>query len=284
MKCKIVVNRDSGNFEKLDLDKLTKLLDCNAEREIIDSKSQWNAQGFDTVVVCGGDGTLFNALEKCRGKRLVYVPCGTLNETAATASGLDRLNAVNGMPFAYVCATGSFTEIGYSAESSAKKQLKFFAYLQQIAKAYRCHEINAKIDIDGKSFEGDFTLLMVLKSHRCFGFRFNKDYKSIQKPFLLAVRSVGKDSIRNRIKMFFPFFRIFFCGAKQQVKKQWLLLPFDRLTIEIDKPQSFCIDGEKRTLGGTLRFSQFAPEIPIEIVPPPKQSRRKTSKSCQTEK
>lgn len=274
MKCKLVANRDSGNFDKLNIDKLLYSLGCDADVETIDGNSNWNADGFDTVIVCGGDGTLSNAVCKCRGKRLVYIPCGTLNETAATAKTIDKIMQVNDNPFSYVCATGSFTEIGYSAAKNKKKQWKALAYLPQVAKNYRCHAIDMRLDVDGKIFEGTFTLFMVLKSHRCFGFCFNKDYFRTAKPYVLAIRSQGNDCPKNRLKMFFPFFRIFFCGARPCIKKNWLLLPFDLLTAEIEM-RDFCVDGEKRRLGGVLKFAQTEVIPPIEVISPTKTERLK---------
>ncbi len=65
MTCKLVVNADSGNFCKLDVDKLLNALGCvDTEIETIDSQTDWSAEGYDTVlIVCGGDGTLHNAIE-----------------------------------------------------------------------------------------------------------------------------------------------------------------------------------------------------------------------------
>lgn len=145
MNCKLVINKDSGNFAKLNVNELLCSLGCNAEVEVIDSKSNWTCNGFDTVIVCGGDGTLHNALEKCSGKKIVYAPCGTLNEAALTSKRITSLGKANNELFSYVCATGSFTEIGYLAKNNHKKHWKSLAYLPQILKCYRCHNICAKL-------------------------------------------------------------------------------------------------------------------------------------------
>lgn len=269
MKCKVVINKDSGNCEKLDVDALLAALNCNAQVEMIDSNSNWSAKGFDTLVVCGGDGTLHNALEKCRGKRLVYVPCGTLNETALTNDKLTSLGKVNDGVFSYVCAAGTFTPIGYSAKNDGKKRWKSLAYLPQIFKTYRCCQIAAELVVDGKKFDDSYTLLMVLKSHRCFGFSFNKDFKKTQKNYLVAIKSAGADNLKNRAKIFFPFFRIFFCGARPQIRKNWMLLPFDNLTVKLRQPQDFCLDGENRRLSGELHFSELTLDRPVEVIKTP---------------
>ncbi|MCM1533578.1 MAG: hypothetical protein NC099_02885 [Corallococcus sp.] len=271
MNCKVIVNADSGNFARLDLDRLLNTLGCvNAELEMINSASDWSADGYETLVVCGGDGTLHNALEKYRDKKIVYVPCGTLNETAGTDSSIASLGRVNDEVFSYVCATGSFTEIGYSAQNKDKKRFKAIAYLPQILKNYRSCETAATLNIDGKILQGNFTLIMILKSHRCFGFPFNKSYKRHKGLYLVAIKSFGKDCLANRIKMFAPFFRVFFCGVnKPTARKNWMLVPFDNLTVTLEKPQNFCVDGEKRILCGDLHFCEQTLDKQIDVVKAP---------------
>ena len=286
MNCKLVMNVDSGNCAKLDVETLLKNLGYVAQVELIDSSSQWNADGYDTVIVCGGDGTLHNAIDKCQDKKIFYAPCGTLNELAATNASVTSVGKVNDQYFSYVCASGSFTEIGYSAKNKHKKRWKSLAYLPQIFRCYHCHEIGAKLDVDGKKFQGKYTLIMVLKSHRCFGFPFNKDYKKTGKTYLLAVRSFGADTLKNRVKMFAPFFRIFVCGVKPKICKNWMLLPFDQLTMELDSPQDFCLDGEKCVLGGVVHICRQTLAQPITVVDTPflRCKRRNKNKNFETTK
>ena len=281
MACKIIVNRDSGNCARLDLDKLTCMLGCkDAHIENISSGTDWSADGYDTVVVCGGDGTLHNAIDKCRAQQIIYAPCGTLNEASATNETLKSVGKVNGESFSYVCACGSFTEIGYSAQNKHKQRWKSVAYLPQIFRHYKCHEIAATMEIDGKTIEREnYTLLMILQSHRCFGFNFNRSYKKDKKLYLLAIKSPGKDCLKNRAKMFFPFFRVFFCGISHPMsRKNWFLTPFDKLTVKLNGTQDFCLDGEKRTLAGVLEIEQQALEKEVYIIKPPFCRRRKNTK------
>lgn len=281
MACKIIVNRDSGNCARLDLDKLICTLGCeDAQIENITKATDWSADGYDTVVVCGGDGTLHHAIDKCQSNQIIYAPCGTLNEASATAKSLKTVGKVNGESFSYVCACGSFTEIGYAVENRRKQRWKSIAYLPQILKQYRCHEIAATLNVDGKIFDkNSYTLLMVLKSHRCFGFNFNRSYKKNQKLYLLAIKSPGSDCLKNRAKMFFPFFRVFFCGISHPMsRKSWFLTPFDKLTVTLEKQQDFCLDGEKRTLDGVIEISERTLDKEIFIIKPPFCRRRKNKK------
>lgn len=271
MSCKVILNADSGNCSRLDIDKLLSMLGCvDTEIETIDKNSDWNANGFDTVIVCGGDGTLHNAIEKCQGKQIIYAPCGTLNEAARTSNTITSVGSVNDDKFSYVCATGSFTEIGYSARNDNKKRYKSLAYVSQVLKNYKCKQISAKLDVDGKIINGEFTLLMILKSHRCFGLPFNKCYKKKNGLYLVAIRSIGSDNLMNRAKMFFPFFRVFFCGVRKPCERRnWLVLPFDNLTVTLKNEQAFCVDGEKRVLKGDLRFAEHTLDKQINVVKTP---------------
>lgn len=271
MDCKVIVNADSGNYNRLDLDKLLNELGCvNTTVELINSKSDWSADGYDTVIVCGGDGTLHCALEKCPDKKIVYAPCGTLNEAAKACSVIHSIGKVNDKPFSYVCAAGSFTEIGYSANNKHKKRFKALAYLPQVLQTYRSHKISAVLNVDGRIVKDDYTLLMVLKSSRCFGFDFNKSYRKNGGLYLVAIRSKGDDNLLTRFKMFAPFFRVFFCGVTAPKNaKDFFVLPFNDLTISLKTPQSFCLDGEKRVLTGELHFSEqrLAQEIAVVKTP-----------------
>ena len=280
MACKVIVNADSGNYARLDVDKLLQKLGCvDTEVETIDSDKDWSADGYDTLIVCGGDGTLHNAIEKCSDKKIVYVPCGTLNETAHTDNPITSVGKINDRYFSYVTATGSFTEIGFLAKNDRKKKWKALAYLPQVIRSYHSKQIKAELNVDGEKINGEFTLIMVLKSHRCFGFSFNKSYKKHKGLYLVAIRSFGGDSIKNRVKMFAPFFRVFFVGVnKPQIKRDWMLVPFEKLTVTLDEPQDFCLDGEKRRLAGELRFSAQVLEREIDVVKTPYTRRTRASR------
>lgn len=266
MKYNVIINRNSGNCNKLNLAAITDMFGNDTEVHYTDD-GKAPCRDCDAVVVCGGDGTLKNALDNYRDKPIFFVPCGTFNETRHLGDSINFVGDCNGQSFGYVCATGSFTEIGYSTKCAAKRRLKCFAYILQVLKWYKSHKIKAKINIDGKSFDGEYTLLMAIKNNTCFGFPFNKMYDKKPQPYLLGVKSCGNDNLFNRAKMFFPFFRIFFCGVRQPtVCKGWFMLPFDNATITLDKPRDFCIDGELRTFGGELRLTARRLTHPVTIL------------------
>lgn len=271
MNCKVIVNGESGNCNRLDLCALLDTLKCpTAEVQYINKNSVWSCDDHDTLVVCGGDGTLKNALAKCKGKNLIFAPCGTLNESRFFGNKINDIGAVNDELFGYVCATGTFTEIGYLAENKNKQRFKALAYLPLVLKTYKCHQIDAQIDIDGNHFDDKYTLIMAIKSKRCFGFYFNRAYNENAKLYLLAVRSFGKNNLLSKLRLFCTFFRIFVMGIdKPTQNKRFFMLPFDNAYVTLKNPCDFCLDGELRTLGGRLHFCQQQVSPPIQIVKTP---------------
>lgn len=135
---------------------------------------------YDTIVCCGGDGTLnevisgimHNPLKK--DFKLGYIPLGTLNEWS---SGLNisrdikkaANDVVNGrvMPldigrfddsyFVYTASFGAFTSASYSAPQEVKNVLGQAAYFFEGIKSLSAIKpIPLKFDIDGETVEGNF--------------------------------------------------------------------------------------------------------------------------------
>lgn len=271
MAVKVVVNKDSGNCKRLDVATLINNLHLDDYTvQYVDRYTDWNANDCNTVVVCGGDGTLSNAINRCIGKRIIYAPCGTLNECRNLGNTVNTVGKVNDKLFGYVCATGSFCPIGYSATPCEKQKIKSWAYVKQILRCYHSYQISADITLNDTTYSDCYTLVMIIKNSRCFRFNFNRCYNINPKTYLLAVKSMGKDNLINRIKMFFPFFRIFMIGLnKPTVNKRFIFEPFDKLTVKLNGPQDFCIDGEKHTLNGTLEFCEQQLEYPVTVVQTP---------------
>lgn len=246
--------------------------------------------GYDAVCVCGGDGTLGSILQIASDMpvKVFYFPVGTLNDKAKAEryshlkqkSALDcsktaknsRKNSIencknNAMPivvgkcgkkgeqngdtiFSYVFAAGSFTPIGYTSDVKEKQKFGALAYVAKVFKEYRPHRINITLDVDGNKIEGEFSLVMFVKSPRCFGFRFNKAYdKQSESGHLLLIRSPKHKGALGYIEMFFPFFRSFFVGLKKERDKGSIIFKkVKRVNMQIQAPLTFCKDGEKHTL------------------------------------
>lgn len=273
-KCRLVVNRLSGNVEKYvnvaDVKSLLEETYDQVDPVFIDNPKDIKicdvVEGYDALAVCGGDGTLNSAINAIRGKKidLIYMPCGTLNDTAKSMrlakelSHGDRrirkvdMGKIGDTMFAYVLAAGTFCEIGYRTKITTKKNVKFLAYLLMVLRTYKVHRIHAKITAGDRTEEGDFTLIMAINASRCFGFRFNKKFcHNNGLSQLLLIKSPKHNGFLGKIEIFFPFFRAFFIGFKKEYSsKNMQFFDFSTAKIGLSEPIDFTVDGEKLTLDG----------------------------------
>ena len=114
------------------------------------------------------------------------------------------------------------------------------------------HRIRAGIQTEKVKTEGVYTLLMLSNAKRCFGFRFNRLHKKDQNSLqLIAIKAPRKDNLWGRIKMFFPFFRVFFMGfSKEHFGKTILVTSFCEGKLTLFDKTTFCLDGESAVLFG----------------------------------
>jgi YegS/Rv2252/BmrU family lipid kinase len=133
---------------------------------------------FDTVVCCGGDGTLNEVITGLMNNKnhynLGYVPAGTLNEWSTglkfskdAKKAAEDVTKYNVMPldigkfgdryFTYTASFGAFTEASYAASQDIKNVLGQAAYLfEGIKSVGNIKPIHLKFICDGKEIEDDF--------------------------------------------------------------------------------------------------------------------------------
>lgn len=276
MKTLVVVNTMSGNSNKINIDEIIKSFASKDDvyiKKLKKENDDYSIKGFEKIIVCGGDGTIFNAMEKARNEKVIilYFPYGTLNERAQVnknGKNLVKLNQMaesNEKPFAYVYAAGTFTEIAYKTKNKNKKKIKGLAYVLNVLKAYRVNNIEARIEAKGLNEESKYTLIMVLDSNQCFRFRFNRAYRFDETSlFLLTIKSPGKDNLINRIKIFFPFFRVFFIGFSKDYKsKNITFTKTTTVNLMLKDTTVFCVDGERREESGQIliRKNNLLPRV-----------------------
>lgn len=268
MNCLLVINTLSGNASKVKPEELIRKYAAEDDvtvRYIRTVEDSYDVEGVDKLIVCGGDGTLNNALNLCHDRRIdvYYLPVGTFNETAKGVKGsgicsLAKLGRFGDRDFSYVAAAGSFTDIGYTPSAKSKHRLKVFAYFSRVLAAYKVHRIEATVECDRFRAEGIYTLVMFSNAVRCFGFRFNRLYRDNSDELqVLLIRAPKKDNLWGRIKMFFPFFRAFFIGFKREhFGKTVTFASLPAAEVTLSRPTSFCVDGERRNCVGTLHLSK----------------------------
>ena len=287
--CKLIVNRLSGNVDKnFNVDDVKNLLSetyDNVDVVFIDENHDLkmcdHVDGYDALAVCGGDGTLNSAINAIRKKKmqLIYVPCGTLNDTAKSMrlakelSHSDRrirkvdMGKVGDTMFAYVLAGGTFCEIGYTTEIKKKKHFKILAYIFEVLKTYKIHRIQVKLTVGDRVLDDEYTLVMAINCSRCFGFRFNKKFcHNNGLAQILLIKSPKHNGLLGKIEIFFPFFRAFFIGFnKEHDGKTIKFLDFSKAKLDIAEPTDFTMDGEKLTLEGENELKILKRELNLVV-------------------
>ena len=125
----------------------------------------------ETVIVCGGDGTLSHTLEGLRraGRediKIGYIPCGTANDVASTLglpkrpqdsakkiiSGTPKAQdygCFNGKGFIYTASFGTFTKASYETSQDVKNVFGSFAYfVNGFSEILNLQSLSAEIEYD----------------------------------------------------------------------------------------------------------------------------------------
>lgn len=274
METLILFNNAAGCGNKIDKTRLAEkfggdFVEFDGTAPIIPDKS------YDVVIGCGGDGTLNHLLNDFSGVKIYYIPCGTFNEASKCLkkcgeTTLDYAGEVNEKLFSYVLATGAFTPLGYAVGVNQKKKIKVLAYLMHVIGEYKVVRIPAEITACGVTEKGEYSLIMLSRSSRCFGFNFNRAHNPVSEKFqLLTIRAPKHDKILGMIEMFFPFFRAFFIGfGREHRGKTVNFLSLENAQINIISGADFCADGDKWQLEGKLTATIKKLQPPVTVVNP----------------
>lgn len=167
----------------------TKAAQVAAERE------------FELVIAAGGDGTInevINGLAELPYRpKLGIIPAGTTNDFAraidvpksieaacdAICSGYEipiDIGKVANQYFVNIAGGGTFTELTYEVPSKLKTMIGQLAYYAKgIEKIPKIHPFQARIEYDGKLFEGEIMLFLVANSNSVGGFERLAPYASL---------------------------------------------------------------------------------------------------------
>lgn len=151
------------------------------------------ADTYDLVVCCGGDGTLniLFSLMKRKGlrKEIAYVPAGSTNDFAYSlglkgdfADALNRTltgslrhfdaGQFGDKYFLYVAAFGIFTKASYNTPQKNKNALGHTAYvLEGIRELSELKSYHMRVETDNQVIEDDFILGLITNSLSIGGFR-----------------------------------------------------------------------------------------------------------------
>lgn len=202
MKCLVVVNAHSVRKKLLKkLDYIRERLSTRFEAvDIIFSERKGhieelvkkNALLYHSIIICGGDGSLHEAVNglldvKTSTCILGIIPSGTVNDYARTL-GLSKnldvcLDAIvagnyeytdlmlnNGELGIYVCGFGAFTSSSYETNQKDKKIIGKIAYvLNGIKNIFTVKNIPVEITIDDEKFEKNVGLVLAYNSKSVAG-------------------------------------------------------------------------------------------------------------------
>lgn len=217
--------------------------------------------GFDAVIVCGGDGTLKDAvtaiaeLNKEDRPIVGYIPMGTVNDSGKSWGVKGKIRQAikvlekqqvydidickaNNEYWTFVAAIGQFTDISYIVSRNKKKILGRFAYYFVAVKEF-FHKRRIKVHL--KCDEGEFDFVC---------------------PFLMACNgiNVGGFKVNPKNSLFDGKIDIFvtpptiFNGLTNYIfhKKRIKIIHTTHAEISTDDNTPWCLDGEEGMRGNIV--------------------------------
>ncbi len=239
MRVLIIYNPNSGNQKtiknisliksKLSLKyNLIEVFASNGAGSIID-KVEVDGSNYELLVICGGDGTLneaVNGLMKLDKKpKIAYIPSGTTNDTGKLLGLSKRVIkksldiVLNGNPvemdickaedkyFVYASAIGKYTNISYKASSKLKKKIGHLAYfveaLNHLADENKMH---LTIEANQEIYKGDYYTVLALNSERLAGFRFYRSQRVKLNDGIIDITLVRRKNVFSLFSLLMFFF------------------------------------------------------------------------------
>lgn len=250
------------------------------------------SSNYDMIIVAGGDGTLnetVSGLMKIKERPLLgYIPTGTINDMGnllgipkkplkALELILDRAKVVsmdvvrmNNRYFVYAAAAGKFTAASYDVERKSKKRFGYLAYYKRGSQEiFKDFKIPIKVSHDEGSFEGTYSLMLIMNGPRVAGFRLFGT-KARMDDGLLEARFFKREP-----GMLFRLAGFFLSGGKYSTKKNKLIRS-SKFLIEVPKDVIWNTDGE-RSITGPVEINVI--KDGIKIVVHPKKTKRLINKT-----
>lgn len=216
---------------------------------------------YDILIVCGGDGTLNQAVQALhdldKNVQIGYIPAGTTNDFARsigvslnkldTSNNLDKyttekvdLGKFNDRVFNYVVSAGVFSKTSYSTSVNAKNKFGRLAYvLAGVKDVFVCKPYRLIVKSKDKSIEDDFIYCSISNSKYVGGFNiFKNEHVEMDDGELEAI-FIKKP--KNFASMFKVMFKVLNGNFKDDDVRYFKT---KELEIECDKDTEWSIDGE----------------------------------------
>lgn len=252
------IPRIKENFEKSDFQTKIKYTSIeNGAGSII----KGSKEDFDMILICGGDGTLNQAIQEVEYENLKvpigYIPTGTTNDFAHSINiSFDKLHIskninkyfsrkidlgmINDRVFNYVVAFGLFSESSYKTRIKLKQKLGRFAYvLYGIKEIFNHKTYKLQIQSDATRIEDEFIYGSISNSKYIGGFDLFKN-KSIE-----VDDGKFEAVFVKKPKNFLQMLRIILKVIQGKLEDECIYyIQTSNLEIKCNKPIELSIDGE----------------------------------------
>lgn len=249
---------------------------------------------IDTVIVCGGDGTLnevINGIIKCNKRiNVTFIPLGTTNDFAKTVKMTKRkyslsknlhkyqkknidIGRFNNKYFYYVAAFGVLSDIAYTTKQKDKNKYGRFAYYKKVLKTLKTLKkvktYKTTIVTDDEIIKDEFIYGGITNSISIGGFKwFKRSEVSINDGLFEIILIKKPKNIIGIFKIIFSILR------KKYDQKNIYYLKSKHMKIDFEESVEWTLDGE---FGGRTK------EVMIEnnknkislLVPNSKKERKK---------
>lgn len=216
---------------------------------------------YDLILVCGGDGSLNEAINGLmhieKRPKLAYIPVGTVNDVGHMLKLNKSLKKVlkiivdgnstkmdvcqlEDKYFIYACGVGKFTNVSYDAPSKLKRHVGKMAYFLEAAKELQKDDtITLEINTNNRIITGDYYVMLALNSKRIAGFRLYRSVKPKLNDGIIDLTLVSKARYRMSIVYLVSFFLF-----GDRIKNGVETIKINEATIRSNKELSFNLDGE----------------------------------------
>lgn len=274
------IPRIKENFEKSDFQTEIKYTSIeNGAGSIIKGFKE----DFDMILICGGDGTLNQAIQEVEYENLKvpigYIPAGTTNDFAHSINiFFDKLHIskninkycsrkidlgmINDRVFNYVVAFGLFSESSYKTRIKLKQKLGRFAYvLYGIKEIFNYKTYKLQIQSDTTIIEDEFIYGSISNSKYIGGFDLFKN-KSIE-----VDDGKFEAVFVKKPKNFLQMLRIILKVLRGKLEDECIYyIQTSNLEIKCNKPIELSIDGEYG--GGKKDIRIYVKKQSVEYLVP----------------
>ncbi len=243
-----------------------------------------SGMNYEMVTVCGGDGTLSEAVHALMGLPvkipLGYIPAGSTNDFASSMSIPKNMEQAareiiegvffeydvgrfNDRYFVYVAAFGMFTDVPYETSQDVKNLIGHAAYIVEgIRRLPNYRGIEMTVEHDGITETGNFIVGLVSNSKQVAGMRFLLDdgvffddglfeVSLVRTPANpLVLQQTLNDAIMNRLNT-----------------KNFLTFKTSRVKFSTAEPLSWTLDGEAGGSHTEMEITNLRRAIKLVIKP-----------------